>query len=216
MEANVGVRWDSYRTESVAPTNPLVNAALADSRDESFASYQAAILYKPVESGTVYLMTSTAFIPETQASSNSGQDQIAKGQIAPEPEKTRSVELGTKWNFFGNHLLVSGDVFVEDHINAPVSVTPDVTEQIGKTRSKGVELSANGSITENWNLIAGYSHLDAKIIRGGLYDEVGQQVPNTPPNTFSLWSTYRPISAVTVGGGAYFPRQADRVRRPAG
>ncbi len=132
------------------------------------------------------------------------------------PEKTRTVELGTKWNLFGSHLLLSGDVFVENHTNAPISITPDVTEQVGKTRVKGVELSANGSITEDWNLIAGYSYLDAKIIKGGLYDEVGDQLPNTPPNTFSLWSTYRVIPAGHGRRRRILSRQANRLCRAAG
>lgn len=202
-KANVGVRWDRYHTESSDLANPLINTVEASSNKESFTSYQASVMYKPVSAGTIYLTTSTSLIPEDQASSNAGQDEVLKSTPA-KPEKTRSLELGTKWNLFDNHLLLSGDVFVENHTDAPISITPDITEQIGKTRVKGVELSADGSITENWNLIAGYSHLDAKIIKGGLYDEVGQQVPNTPPNTFSLWSTYRVMPSVMLGAGAYY------------
>lgn len=202
-KANVGVRWDRYHTESSDLANPLINALEASSFRESFTSYQASVMYKPASNGTIYLTTSTSLIPENQAESNAGQDQDLRG-TPPKPEKTRSIEVGTKWNLFDSHLLLSGDVFVENHTNALIYVTPDVTEQIGKTRSKGVELSANGSISDNWNIIAGYSHVDAKIVQGGIYDEVGQQVPNTPPNTFSLWSTYRVVPTLTLGAGAYY------------
>ncbi len=205
---NAGLRWDRYNTSSSDPTDP---ANFSGSDQQSFVSYQVGLMYKPVEQGTIYLMTSSASIPEDEASSGAGQDQAFPtvpgeypGTLDLKPEVTRSAELGTKWNLFSNRLLVSGDIFEEWHKNTLIDVTSDVYAQSGSTRVKGVELSANGSVTENFNLIAGYSYLDAVVTSGGLNDEAGHHVPNTPPNTFSLWSTYRPISAVTVGGGAYY------------
>jgi catecholate siderophore receptor len=79
--------------------------------------------------------------------------------------------------------------------------------QVGETKVRGAELSANGSISENWNLNAGYSYLHARVTSGNYYDSSSEQLPNTPENTFSLWSTYRVIPAVTLGGGAYYRGQ---------
>lgn len=205
---NAGVRWDDYLTSTRDPSSPQsVNA----SDHLTFTSYQASLIYKPVEQGTIYLTTSTSSIPEDQAFSNAGQDEsFPSSPYSPsssglKPEITRSFELGTKWNLFNSHLLLSGDVFDEKHRNTAIEVAPQVWQQIGETTSKGVELSANGSITENWNVIGGYSYVDAKIVNAGLSDpEEGHHVPNTPANTFSLWSTYRVIPAVTLGAGAYY------------
>ncbi len=69
-KVNAGLRWDSYRTSSEDPTDPLINALEASRYKESFVSYQASLMYKPVSAGTIYLTTSTSFIPEDQASSN--------------------------------------------------------------------------------------------------------------------------------------------------
>lgn len=206
-KVNAGVRWDTYRTSANDPNNAEgVNA----SDHQTFTSYQASLMYKPAENGTVYLTTSSASIPEDEAFSNAGQDEAfpanpyQPSSTGLKPEVTRTWELGTKWNLFGNRLLVSGDVFDEHHSNAAVETAPGLFAQVGKTTVKGVEVSANGSITENWNLIAGYSYLDAKIVSGGgLYGEVGVQLPNTPRSTVSLWSTYH-VSDVTVGAGAYY------------
>jgi catecholate siderophore receptor len=205
---NAGLRWDRYNTRARDPGDP---ADFSGSDQQSFMSYQAALMYKPAEQGTVYLMASSASIPVAQADSGAGQDQSFPsvpgsypGTIGLKPEKTRSVEFGTKWNLFANRLLLSGDIFAEQHIDTEVAVTPDLFEQIGRTSVKGVELSANGSITEDWNMIAGYSFLDAMVKDGNYYDEVGDQLPNTPRNSFSLWSTYRVIPSVVLGGGANY------------
>jgi catecholate siderophore receptor len=204
---NAGVRWDNYLTSARSPSDPQD----VDASDHlSFTSYQAAIIYKPTEQGSIYLSTSSASIPEDEAFSGSGQDEaFPANPYQPsttrlKPEITRALELGTKWNLFGNRLLLTADVFDERHRNTAIEVAPGVFDQVGETTSKGWEVSANGSITDDWNVIAGYAHVDAKIVRGGINDEVGQQVPNTPPNTFSLWSTYRVEPAITLGGGAYY------------
>ncbi len=204
---NAGLRWEKYRTGARDPANP---GNWGGSDDISFTSYQVSLMYKPVEQGTIYVTTSSAAIPADLANSGAGQDQAYPagpgypGTLGLKPEKTRTLELGTKWNLFGNRLLVSGGIFDEKHTDALVELAPDVNAQVGETRVKGVELSVNGTITERWNIIAGYSYLDAKIVTGSDYNALGQQLPNTPPHTFSLWSTYRVIPAVTVGGGAYY------------
>ncbi len=205
---NAGLRWDKYKTEASDPANPE-NWSGTD-RD-SFLSYQLGVMFKPTEQGTVYVASSSASIPEAQAISGSGQDQtyatVPGSYAGPQglkPEKTRSVELGTKWNLFGSRLLLSGDVFEERHRNMPVYISDDAVEQAGKSKVRGVELSVNGSITETWNVTGGYSYLHARITQGNDDDNLSEQLPNTPPNTFSLWSKYRALPQLTIGGGAYY------------
>ncbi|HTQ36399.1 MAG TPA: TonB-dependent siderophore receptor [Steroidobacteraceae bacterium] len=205
---NAGLRWDRYRTEASDPVNPT---NWGGSDHDSLFSYQLGIMFKPTGEGTLYLATSSAAIPESQAASGAGQDEPYPtqpgswaGTIGLKPERTRSLELGSKWNLLGNHLLLSGDVFEERHRNTAVYVSDDAVEQFGKSRVRGAEISANGSISENWNVIAGYSYLHARITRGADDDNPREQLPNTPPSTFSLWSTYRAMPQLVVGGGAYY------------
>jgi catecholate siderophore receptor len=205
---NAGLRWDRYDTGASDPYFPL---DFGGSDQISFLSYQVGLMFKPVEDGTIYLMTSSASIPEDQASSLGGQDQPYPtnpgswtGTVGVKPEVTHSVELGTKWNLFDKRILLSGDIFDEQHKNTLVYIDSGIAEQIGGERVKGAEISANGSIGENWNVIGGYSYVDAYITNGGLYTEPGHHVPNSPPHTFSLWSTYRPVQRVTLGAGAYY------------
>src|SRR5262249_32307838 len=101
-------------------------------------------------------------------------------------------------------LLLSADVFEERHTNMPIYVDADGVDPTGRSKVRGAELSFNGSITDDWNVTAGYSYLHARITKGGDYDNLDEQLRNTPPHTFSFWSTYRVIPQLTVAGGAYY------------
>ena len=205
---NAGLRWDRYKTAASDPNDP---EDFGGNDQQSFLSYQAGLIYKPRQNGSIYLMSSSASIPEDQSISAAQQDESYPtvpgeyaGTVDLKPVVTRTVELGTKWNLFSDRLLLSGDIFEEKQDHVAVNVTADTYAQIGEEKVKGVEVSANGSITDDWNLTAGYSHLNATIINAGLYGESGQHVPNTPPNTFSAWSTYRILTPLIVGAGAYY------------
>lgn len=80
---------------------------------------------------------------------------------------TRTLELGTKGNLFADQLLMSSDDSEEKQQNDLIYTTTGTYAQISEERVRGVEVSANGSITESWNMIAGFSHLDAVIVSGG-------------------------------------------------
>src|SRR3546814_16512347 len=60
----------------------------------------------------------------------------------------------------------SSDVCSTD--NARVTGADNIVEFIGKQRIRGIEFSANGEILPGWTVFGGYSHLDPKVIDGGL------------------------------------------------
>lgn len=74
----------------------------------------------------------------------------------------------------------------------------------GIVRVDGFEVSATGRLTENWNLLAGYTRLESEIVRSNNRAEVGREFANVAPNTFSLWTTYNLPFGVQIGGGASF------------
>ncbi|MBN8887344.1 MAG: TonB-dependent receptor [Rudaea sp.] len=198
-KANFGLRWDDYQIKTRSPSDPTKNA----SDRQTLFNYQASLTFKPIEAGSIYLMTSTSQVPASLV--NSDVDGVTGSKSGLNPEKTQSVELGTKWELFSRRLLLSGSVFDETHKNATVETAPGVLSQIGETHVRGVELSANGSITEAWNVTAGYSFLDGKLVKGASTDAgVGRPLIDTPRNTFSLWSTYQVSPDIVVGGGAYY------------
>ncbi|MFP3514105.1 TonB-dependent receptor, partial [Peribacillus sp. SIMBA_075] len=77
-------------------------------------------------------------------------------------------EVGTKWSFFEQGLLVSMALFRTDVSNeiAPDPTNPNLYHQTGEKRVQGVELSAVGRISENWSVSAGYTRMDAQVKQG--------------------------------------------------
>jgi catecholate siderophore receptor len=50
-----------------------------------------------------------------------------------------------------------------------------------------------------------YAFLHSEIVDDGpVSTNEGKEFPNTPRNSFSLWSTYRVSSKISVGGGATY------------
>jgi catecholate siderophore receptor len=122
------------------------------------------------------------------------------------PEKTRNFEVGTKWDFFRQRLLLSGAVFRVEKTNARTpGVLPDDPPQIleGLQRVNGVELGVTGTVVRGWTLFAAYTLLDGRIVESNNPVEVGKRFINTPKNSFSLWTTYS-YRRFEMGGGGRF------------
>jgi len=96
-------------------------------------------------------------------------------------------------------------------------VDSNTYETAGESRVDGIELSASGKLTEQWQVFAGYSYLKSELVdpgkngnRQGVVtagSNKGNQMPNTPKNTFSLWTTYDITPKLTIGGGAFYVDQ---------
>lgn len=212
---NGGVRYDNYNTHAFTPAykNPNTGAAVAaaDIRNSShFFNYQAGIVYKPVEYGSIYLSYGTASTPPGSTNGD-GADNIAATQRGLDPERSRALELGTKWDLLSRRLSLTGAIFQIEKNNARVALDANTTINAGKQRVKGFELGFAGNLTDKWGVFGGYTYLDSELIDNGPQAanaiNNGNQFPNTPKNSFSLWSTYQVLPALTVGGGAYYVSQ---------
>ncbi|WP_411859886.1 TonB-dependent receptor [Cupriavidus pauculus] len=210
---NGGVRYDSYRTNQFTPayTNPNTNAAVAAvglSNSSHFFNYQAGIVYKPVEYGSIYVSYGTASSPPGTTNGDGADNLTAQIQNL-DPERSRSWELGTKWDLLGRRLSLTGAVFMIDKDNARVAVDANTTQNVGKQKVKGFELGFAGNLTDKWGVFGGYTYLHSELEDNGAVNRAnnGNQFPNTPKNSFSLWSTYQLLPDFTVGGGAYYVAQ---------
>ena len=87
---------------------------------------------------------------------------------------------------------------------------PSLQILAGDLRVNGVELNAQGYIAPGWEIIAGYTYLDAKTIKSSDPTQVGQRVANTAPNQANLWLTWEPDEdRWKVGAGLnYLDRRA--------
>ncbi|OAI56149.1 hypothetical protein AYO49_04805 [Verrucomicrobiaceae bacterium SCGC AG-212-N21] len=198
-----GLRWDYLETDytSVDDHNHATNL----SKSDDMLSWRAALVYKPVEQGSIYFAYGTSFNPATELLVSSSAAAIIN-QFDTDPEENRSYEVGTKWDLFEERLSVSAALFRTEKTNARTAdpADPDVFELSGEQVVQGGEIGLAGSITDHWRLFAGYTYLDSQIEASANPNEVGNDVSNTPRHSFSLWTVYDLPGGFQIGGGAQF------------
>jgi len=208
-QASVGARWDNYRTSgsniAAGRNDPAGTPAFySTSREDSLFNYQLGLAYKPLPNGTIYATYGTSSTPSAiAAGAISDATSLSTSSLAP--EKSRTVEVGTKWQVFEDRLTLSAAAFHDTRKNTSVAVSATEVAQVGEAKVRGIELGFSGSITPKWNVFGGYTFMDSEMTKGAYNSgAVGQDLPNTPRNAFSLWTTYKVLPKLTVGGGAYY------------
>jgi catecholate siderophore receptor len=206
---NGGVRYDDYRISAANNTN-------AQSASDGITSWNGGLVVKPVKIASIYVAAATAADPvgaELDATS-SAYGGLAATQNATQifgPQKSRSYELGTKWNLAGQHLLVSGAVFQTDVTNAretaPAGLPGYTSGQIvpnAAYRVRGIDLEAAGRITDRWNVLGGLVVMNPVITRSIVPTNVGLDLANIAPTSFNLLTKYQVTRRLELGGqGVY-------------
>lgn len=194
-----GVRRDQMDARYSSATSPAL----------SFGenSYRAALSFHPSDDTHYYLAWSDSFSPTAD---------LYQLTVAAQPaERSDVIELGAKW------LLMDGDLSLRAALyqatknwerNADLESTAAILTK--KRRTNGFELEAAGRLTEDWEVFAGLSLMDARILEvaeninpttGALTQAnpayAGQVARNTPPYTFNLWTSYKVGGHWTVAGG---------------
>ncbi len=193
--ASIGVRQDWARST----TNDLLSDT-TQKQSDSATTWNAGLLYLFDNGIAPYVSYSTSFLPTIGTDANSK---------AFEPTKGEQFEAGIKYQpTFMNALftaavfnLTQQNVLTQDPNNAFNQV------QTGEIRGRGIELQAKASLTDNIDINAAYTYLDAQITKSN-YGDVGNRPYNVPENTASLWATYRfdsgALSGLKVGGGVRY------------
>jgi catecholate siderophore receptor len=193
-----GLRWDRF--DAAADILALGVPAAHVERTDEMTSWRAALVYKPGESASLYVSGGTSFNPSAEAGS------LTAAQSLVAPEETLSYEIGGKWDVIDERLSLTAAIFHTEKTNARTPGLPGepVTVLDGEQRVNGVELSATGSITERWQVFAGFTYLDSEITESNNPLEQGNEIGNTPPQTFNLWTSYRLPGNVELGFGAQY------------
>lgn len=216
---NGGLRLDDYTSKLHTPayvSGSTATAAVSARTHSQFWNYQAGVVYKPVAQGSVYASYGTASTPPGNDGGD-GLDGLTAAVQNLDPQESRNIELGIKWELFDRALQLAGAVFDTDMKNARVTSSDGTSQNVGRKRVKGYELSASGNIGKNWQVFAGYTHLNARVVDNGFLNVGttaapvyvaspynGNRFPTTPEDSLSLWSTYTVLPGLTVGGGASY------------
>ncbi|MDH1335513.1 TonB-dependent siderophore receptor [Comamonas thiooxydans] len=207
---NAGLRVDHYKTSSYAPeyTNPLTAAKsdlLDQSRSDTLFNYQLGLVYKPAANGSIYANIGTSSRPGGSSLGNGSEDlAITSDALASlKPEKTKSIELGTKWDLLNKKLNLSAAVFRNEVTNVRITEN-GITYMGGNKEVNGLELGFTGQILSNLSVFGGYTYMDSEQKNMGIGNIAnGLPFTNTPKHSFSLWTSYKPMPKLTLGLGVY-------------
>lgn len=202
-QVNGGLRYERYKADTTTGTVHLDNA-------DNLLSGKAGILFKPAPNGSIYASYGTSYTPPgiqtASGTANFALSPTANNQNNPalDPQKTKSIELGTKWDLLNNQLNLSAAVFSVENDNQTSFDDLGNPTQTGRTRVNGVELMAIGQLTSAWQLSAGVTAMDAKALdQQNATGVVTDGVRWTPELSATLWTQYN-LGDWTFGGGARY------------
>jgi len=204
---NGGLRYEHYKTNYFSLSAPAADGLQTGTtlgKSDNLLTGKLGVVYKPAPNGSIYAAYATSARPPGSDFALSGTTTANVNNPNLDPQKAKTAEIGTKWDLLDQRLAVTAALFRTTNKNEQVQVdTFGNTEQYGKTRVQGVELSAVGQITPAWQVIAGLAHIDTKILEGSRTSTTqnGAQIRYSPKLTATLWTTYRFPFGLIVGGG---------------
>lgn len=214
LQAILGVRYDRYQVDfrKNNATPPLeINS------NDNFLSPRAGLVYKPIETVSIYTSYSLAYLPRAGEQLTS----LTVTNKALDPEKFKNVEVGAKWDIRPDLALTTAvfkldrtNVIIPDPNNSALSVLAD-----GQS-NKGFELGLAGRVTSAWSVMGGYTYQDGEITNTqSTTAKKGAVLAELPKNTFSLWNRHdiNPRWGVGLGvinRGAMYTSTDNTVRLP--
>jgi iron complex outermembrane receptor protein len=114
------------------------------------------------------------------------------GKTLP-PEADHQYEFGVKTEWFHQRLSATSSIYQITKENVPSAdpANPLYTIAIGKARSRGYELDVAGRITQNWQIIGGFSYIHALVTADTNSPSLaGLRFPGIPYDSGSLWTVY--------------------------
>ena len=208
----LGLRWDDFSYGNLLRSNA---GALTRYRySDSLWNGNAGLTYKFSDSANAYLAYSTASDingGESDVGGSCGygglcgtQDQV----VLSKPETVTNIELGTKWNLFGERLLATAAVFqiTKDDVMESVGSAYETigTLNTGRNRVRGVELGLSGNLTERLGAQFSAVFMDAEVLEAFDPTHVGRTLANFADDQAFLQLRYRLSDRFTIGGSATY------------
>ena len=214
-----GVRVDRYVSDFSSTT---VAGVVTPARSPStLANPRGSVVYEPDQNATVYFSYGRSAVPQGTSAVGT-PTPITTANQGLDPEKSETFDLGAKTNLMDGKLGLSGSLFQVKKSNTTITdpVSGSVTLQSGQQqRVRGFELSATGTITGDFSVIAAYTYLDpivtadlscstaAPIVCKPNPFTVGKMITFVPRHAASLWADYKltdVTKGLSVGGGIVY------------
>ena len=206
-----GLRYDNFKASYKNATG-----ALSNSRSDSLVSPRVGLLFQPTELTSYYVSYGTSYNTsgDTYQFGNPGNTTLRSSNT--DPEKSRNVEIGGKFELFERRALVGVAAFYSQKYNER-NTDPDTAAQqellSGKRHATGMEFNLAGRLTPKWELFANHTWIPSAKIdssnvvlasNGGGAQVQGDRPGLTPKHSGSVWTTYVVTSKVRMGAGVTY------------
>ena len=229
-----GARLDRWRNfDALSTTRPLSSApssliAFPD-RSETAFSPHLSLLYKLASNLSLYASATRAFrqptLNELYRSFRVG-DVLTLANENLRAERLTSGEAGANFNSFNQKLNVRGTFFwteiTQPVANVTLTVSPTlITRQrqnLGRTRSRGLELEWDARLTNHLTVTGGYLFADATVLSFPVNTALeGLLIPQVPRHQLTFQARYINPSLITIGlqgraSSAQFDDDQNRLR----
>ena len=225
---NGGIRYDDYNIKAAGfgTQNNIPNVWSNQEQHNGIPNFNLGLVLKPLPIASIYAAYATSSNP---VGAEFDGTSVQYGGLAPSlngnpnqifgPEKNTAMEVGTKWELFDRHLLVTAALFQTEKDNARESQNTTVNNQTvslitagAAYRIRGIDLGVGGNITDKWSVFGGMVLMQSEVTRSLvpspqplLYPtNVGLRLANVAHQSFSLLTKYQLTDVWEIGGQAVY------------
>lgn len=176
----VGVRY-----EDVEQLNRELRLPDTPDQRASFNSIipMGGLIFQPIDQLSLYASYSTSYVPPPAGASPVDPTRPLQAQTAVQDE------VGAKFASTSGRTNATIAAFniKERNVLQVIGIT-GLYDQIGATRSRGIELELDTRPTDRWQLSANYALVDAKVSDDVITNRIGSMTLNAPRNSASVLS----------------------------
>ena len=176
LEATLGARYFEYEQEDILNATGAFTASGRTLNEDEGDNYKFNLSYTPTEDYLVYFQWAEGFrlgAPQAPLTSacDIDEDGLVDGlniALKPiEPDELESFEIGVKASFADNRISLNAAVYRINWQGMPVTLSPpcnvNVRINAGESKSEGIELELQASLTERLHLSMSASYGEATL-----------------------------------------------------
>ncbi|MFJ3058104.1 catecholate siderophore receptor Fiu [Herbaspirillum sp. NPDC087042] len=200
---NAGLREDIYRTRFDSSTPD--NRTGLSSTGKLF-NWKLAGIFKPTGYSSLYALYATSQQPPGGANFSLSASRGSAANPDYAPQKTRTAEVGTKWDLLDRKLLLTAAAYrTEVRNEVEFDDLANLYFQTGRKVVQGVELGVTGDLTSDISVTAGYSRMNSRVASGKTVTASGENtLAYAPRQSFTSWASWRLPHGIRLGGGARY------------
>ncbi|MES1950223.1 TonB-dependent siderophore receptor [Salinisphaera sp. S4-8] len=172
----------------------------ADKNDQDELTWRAGLVYLADNGLAPYVSYSESFVPQYGVNEVTGESL--------DPISGEQYEAGIRYRPDGWNASFELAAFEITRQNETVALpsNPTIQSQIGETRSRGAEASAQLDLSAGLKAIASYTYNEVEVVEaGGSQTTNGNRVPDRPDHLAKLWLDYSfqqpTLDGLGVGAG---------------